>query len=124
MQALTREAQQVVASLAQRYGISEDAVRTMLFAVSAGNGTMAQFYHVELGGGGQWMRGGMTMVGDMFNHGLKSRWTAFAMSFPRSSRRKTSSSSRSPLRPGPLSGIRPDPGGPPPSAARARAAAR
>ncbi len=73
MQALTREAQQVVASLAQRYGISEDAVRTMLFAVSAGNGTMAQFYHVELGGGGQWMRGGMTMVGDMFNHGLKSR---------------------------------------------------
>ncbi len=73
MQALTPEAQQAVANLAQRYGVSEDAVRTMLFAVSAGGGTMAQFYHVELGGGGQWMRGGMTMVGDMFNSGLKSR---------------------------------------------------
>jgi hypothetical protein len=23
--------------------------------------------------GGQWMRGGMTMVGDMFNYGLKSK---------------------------------------------------
>jgi hypothetical protein len=73
MQALTQEALQAVSNLAQRYGISEDAVRTMLFAVSAGNGTMAQFYHVELGGGGQWMRGGMTMVGDMFNSGLKAR---------------------------------------------------
>lgn len=73
MQALTHKAQQAIANLAQRYGISEDAVRTMLFAVSAGNGTMAQFYHVELGGGGQWMRGGMTMVGDMFNSGLKSK---------------------------------------------------
>jgi hypothetical protein len=73
MQPLTPEAQQAVTNLAQRYGISEDAVRTMLFAVSAGNGTMAQFYHPELGGGGQWMRGGMTMVGDMFNYGLKSR---------------------------------------------------
>jgi hypothetical protein len=73
MQSLTQEAQQAVSNLAHRYGISEDAVRTMLFAVSAGGGTMAQFYHVELGGGGQWMRGGMTMVGDMFNSGLKSR---------------------------------------------------
>jgi hypothetical protein len=34
---------------------------------------MAQFNHWELGGGGQWMRGGMTMVGDMFNYGLKSK---------------------------------------------------
>lgn len=33
---------------------------------------MAQFYHPELGGGGQWMRGGMTMVGDMFNGRLQS----------------------------------------------------
>ena len=32
---------------------------------------MAQFYHPELGGNGQWMRGGMTMVGDMFNYGLQ-----------------------------------------------------
>jgi hypothetical protein len=42
-------------------------VRTLLFAVSAGGGTLAQFDHAELGGSGQWMSGGMTMVGDMFN---------------------------------------------------------
>jgi hypothetical protein len=72
MQALTAAAQQAIANLSNRYGVSQDAVRTLLFAVSAGGGTMAQFYHVELGGGGQWMRGGMTMVGDMFNSGLKS----------------------------------------------------
>jgi hypothetical protein len=33
---------------------------------------MAQFNCPELGGGGQWMSGGMTMVGDMFNNGLKN----------------------------------------------------
>ncbi|MFI4980835.1 MAG: SHOCT domain-containing protein [Nevskiales bacterium] len=72
MQPLTPAGNQAVQDLSQRYGISADAVRTMLFAVSAGGGTMAQFYHPELGGGGQWMRGGMTMVGDMFNHGLQA----------------------------------------------------
>jgi hypothetical protein len=72
MQALTAAANQSIANLSNRYGVSQDAVRTLLFAVSAGGGTMAQFYHTELGGGGQWMRGGMTMVGDMFNSGLKS----------------------------------------------------
>lgn len=71
MQRLTPAAEQSVHQLAQRYGVSSDAVRTLLAAVSAGGGTMAQFYHPELGGGGQWMRGGMTMVGDMFNHGLQ-----------------------------------------------------
>src|SRR5450755_4285839 len=45
----------------------------MLQALVNGNGTMAQFCHSELGGGGQWMLGGMTMVGDMFNYGLKSK---------------------------------------------------
>jgi hypothetical protein len=34
---------------------------------------MAQFNHPEFGGSGQWMRGGMTMVGDMFNNYLKGR---------------------------------------------------
>ncbi len=72
MQQLTPAGNQAIQDLAQRYRISEDAVRTMLFAVSAGGGSMAQFYHSELGGGGQWMRGGMTMVGDMFNHGLQA----------------------------------------------------
>jgi hypothetical protein len=62
--------------LAQRYGVSVDAVRTLLFAVAAGGGTLAQFYHPELGGSGQWMSGGMTMVGEMFNYGLKATVSA------------------------------------------------
>ena len=72
MQQLTQAGNDAVRNLAQRYGVSTDAVTTLLFAVSNGGGTMAQFYHLELGGGGQWMRGGMTMVGDMFNHGLQA----------------------------------------------------
>jgi hypothetical protein len=71
MQQLTPAGQQAIQNLAQRYGVSVDAVATLLAAVSAGGGTMAQFYHPELGGGGQWMRGGMTMVGDMFNSRLQ-----------------------------------------------------
>lgn len=43
----------------------------MIGAVNNGGGTMAQFNSPELGGSGQWMRGGMTMVGDIFNYGLK-----------------------------------------------------
>jgi hypothetical protein len=70
-QQLTPAGHQAVQNLAQRYGVSVDAVATLLAAVSAGGGTMAQFYHPELGGGGQWMRGGMTMVGDMFNSRLQ-----------------------------------------------------
>ena len=72
MQQLTDSGFRAVQNLSLRYGVSVEAVKTLLFAVSAGGGTMAQFYSSELGGGGQWMRGGMTMVGDMFNHGLQA----------------------------------------------------
>jgi hypothetical protein len=44
----------------------------MLQSVINGNGSMAQFSHPEFGGSGQWMRGGMIMLGDMFNNGLKN----------------------------------------------------
>lgn len=71
MQQLTPAGQNVVNDLSHRYGLSQDAVIHMLVAVNNGGGSMAQFNCPELGGGGQWMRGGMTMVGDMFNHGLK-----------------------------------------------------
>lgn len=73
MRKLTPEGEQAVKDIAQRYGVSFDAIATMLNAVANGGGTMAQFNHPEFGGGGQWMQGGMTMVGDMFNHGLKSQ---------------------------------------------------
>lgn len=71
MQQLTSAGQNIVGDIARRYNLSQDAVTQMLVAVNNGGGSMAQFYCSELGGGGQWMRGGMTMVGDMFNHGLK-----------------------------------------------------
>ncbi len=63
---VTPEAESAIADISARYGISRDAVLAMLFAVNSGGGTMAQFNIPELGGSGQWMRGGMTMVGDMF----------------------------------------------------------
>jgi len=72
MRELTPEGQQQVKELAQRYGVSIDAVMTLLRALVHGQGTMAQFEHRELGGRGQWMPGGMVMVGDMFNHALKT----------------------------------------------------
>lgn len=72
MQTFTDYGQRVINDLSYRYGISNDAVICMLNAVMNGNGTMAQFNCPELGGGGQWMQGGMTMVGDMFNYGLKN----------------------------------------------------
>lgn len=72
MQNLTPAGQNLVANTAQRYNLSQDAVVHMLIAVNNGGGTMAQFNCPELGGSGQWMRGGMTMVGDMFNNNLKS----------------------------------------------------
>jgi hypothetical protein len=69
----TEQGERLVNDVANRYGVSYDAVSMMLDSVLRGNGTMAQFNINELGGGGQWMRGGMTMVGDMFNYSLKSK---------------------------------------------------
>jgi hypothetical protein len=59
---LTEQGRQKIDELAQRYAVSTDAVMTLLQALVNSNGTMAHFNHPELGGGGQWMLGGMTMV--------------------------------------------------------------
>jgi hypothetical protein len=75
---LTSQGERAVADLSARYGVSTDAVRAMLEAVRLGNGTMAQFSHPELGGPGQWMAGGMTMVGDMSNRGLQATVSGLA----------------------------------------------
>lgn len=72
MQPLTHDGQEQLRGIAQRYGVSVDAASSMLESLLRGGGSMAQFNVPELGGYGQWMRGGMTMVGDMFNYGLKS----------------------------------------------------
>ena len=63
----------VIRTLAQRHGFSEAAVRHMADAVARGHGSMAAFDHPEFGGPGQWMRGGLLMLGDAFNHELKAR---------------------------------------------------
>lgn len=71
MSDLTDYGRQMIAEIAGRYGLSQNAVEQMARAVAAGGGSMAQFNIQELGGNGQWMAGGMTMVGDMFNYGLQ-----------------------------------------------------
>ena len=73
MPELTPEGLQIVQGLAQNYSVSSDAVTVLLRALVAGNGYQAQFNHPELGGMGQWSQGGMIMIGDMFNQGLKNK---------------------------------------------------
>ena len=76
MRTLSSADQKTIDELADRHGFSRDAVTSMLESIARGRGTMAQFDHPEFGGSGQWMRGGMTMVSDMFNDALKSRVAA------------------------------------------------
>jgi Short C-terminal domain len=73
MRQLSTQGQQTLNDIAQRHGFSFDATLSMLESVINGNGSMAQFNHPEFSGSGQWMRGGMTMVSDMFNNHLKGR---------------------------------------------------
>ncbi|MTE00236.1 SHOCT domain-containing protein [Paracoccus sp. YIM 132242] len=69
---LTQEGRDRVARVARQHGFSPDAAETMLAALVRGHGRQAQFDHPEFGGMGQWS-GGMLMVGDMFDNGLKAR---------------------------------------------------
>ncbi|WP_353722021.1 SHOCT domain-containing protein [Dyadobacter sp. 676] len=71
MKTLSADGRQKVTDIAARYNLQPETVERLLAAVIRGNGTMAQFNLSELGGQGQWMRGGMTMVGDMFNSALR-----------------------------------------------------
>ncbi len=62
-----------VEKLAAQHGVSAGAIETLVHALSRSQGRAAQFSHPELGGMGQWMSGGMLMIGDMFNHELKAK---------------------------------------------------
>ena len=73
MQELTSDGARILEDVAGRHGVSFDAARALLGALVQGNGYQAQFNHPDLGGMGQWSQGGMIMLGDMFNHGLKHR---------------------------------------------------
>lgn len=66
---LTKE----IENLATRHNISQEAIITLVQALTKGGNTMAQFNHPEFGGAGQWMQGGMTMIGDMFNLSLQAK---------------------------------------------------
>jgi hypothetical protein len=70
---LTPQGSQAIEELARRYYVSVDAVTTLLQAVINGGGAMAQFSHPDPGGSGEWVEGGMTMIGDMFNNALKAK---------------------------------------------------
>jgi hypothetical protein len=70
---LTPEGLRIVTDVAARHGVSLDVALTLLGSLAQGNGRQAQFNHPELGGMGQWSQGGMIMIGDMFNQGLKHR---------------------------------------------------
>lgn len=78
MTGLTEAGREAVRSAASRHGVSEDAAEAMLHALVRGGGSMAQFNIPELGGNGQWMAGGMTMVGDIFNSGLQAQVAGLA----------------------------------------------
>jgi hypothetical protein len=73
VQGLTEEGRRTVDAIAARHGVGSEAVTLLLMAIAAGGGRQAQFNHPDLGGMGQWSQGGMIMVGDMFNQGLKYR---------------------------------------------------
>lgn len=60
-------------SLAEQYEVSRETVQRLYDALARGHGTMAQFDIPELGGPGQWMQGGMTMVGEMGNDFLRDK---------------------------------------------------
>ncbi len=73
MDALSPQGAKIIEYLAQKYGVSTGAVMALLHAVSTGDGIVAHFSHPELGGLGQWSRGGMTMIGDASNASLKAK---------------------------------------------------
>jgi hypothetical protein len=63
----------ITSRIADKHGVSAEAVATALSALREGGGGMAQFSHPAFGGMAQWSSGGMSMVGDMFNKELKSK---------------------------------------------------
>jgi hypothetical protein len=63
---------EVITHIAQRYVVSEDAVRQLSRALESTEGKLAQFSHPDLGGRGQWMPG-MIMLSDKDDAQTKAR---------------------------------------------------
>lgn len=68
-----------VRELATKHQVSAEAVVALAEAMTRGGGSLAQFTHPDLGGMGQWSKGGMLMIGDMFNDRLKARVAALCI---------------------------------------------
>ena len=83
MAELTEAGRRVVDDAARTHSMSTEAVRIVLEALARSRGSMAQFNHPELGGMGQWSRGGMVMIGDMFNNALKAQVDALCSDLSR-----------------------------------------
>lgn len=73
MTVLTGEGRARVEEIAASHGVTPATAEMLLVALQRGGGAQAQFNAPELGGMGQWSRGGMVMIGDMFNNALKAR---------------------------------------------------
>lgn len=73
MKDLSDKGRATLEGAAARQGIDRDAALILIEAVLKGGGKQAHFNHPALGGMGQWSRGGMVMIGDMFNNDLKHR---------------------------------------------------
>lgn len=67
---------ELIAQVSTRHDVPQEAVAEALKALRRGNGTMAQFSHEAFGGMVQWSKGGMSMVGDMFNRATRARFDA------------------------------------------------
>ena len=77
--------------LAIEHDVGAGAVAALAAALSLSQGRAAQFSHPELGGMGQWLSGGMLMIGDMFNHDLKAKVNRLCHAGCRSDRQPASS---------------------------------
>ncbi|MCY7351317.1 MAG: hypothetical protein LH606_11720 [Cytophagaceae bacterium] len=62
--------------IAERHGFSPELAQTLLSELQRSRGRQVTFNDPALGGVGQW-RGGILLIGDMMNHGLKAKVSAF-----------------------------------------------
>lgn len=68
---------EIVSHIAQRYRVSENAVRELFRALQRTGGAQAQFHHPDLGGYGQWMSG-MIMLSGSNDPQFKARISGLA----------------------------------------------
>ena len=72
MRQLSPTGRQTINYLAQQHGFSPAAVSSMLESLISAT-EYGRVQSPRIGGSGQWMKGGMTMVSDMFNDHLKDQ---------------------------------------------------